>query len=69
MKKFMFYTRDGFTQDNQGKDIENCQILGWGKGTNLNEAYEAFGVENDYLNKYDFSTITGVEVLEEAIIK
>ncbi len=43
MKKFMFYTSDGFTQDNQGKDIENCQILGWGKGKILNEAYDDFG--------------------------
>ena len=28
MKKFLFYTTSGFTQDENLKEIENCQILG-----------------------------------------
>lgn len=69
MKKFMFYTADGYTQDINGKDIENCQILGWGNGVNLNEAHQNFLAEQDYLNEFDFETITAVKVLEETIIK
>ncbi len=40
MKQFIFYTNEGFTEDNQNNPTENCQILGWGKGENSQEAFK-----------------------------
>lgn len=63
MKKFMFYTNDGFTQDIDGKDIENCQILGWGEGVDINTATEDFNHNHSYLKDYKYENINSVEII------
>lgn len=46
MKTYIFYTTEGFTQDNNLEQTENCQILDWQKGNNEKEAFENFKREN-----------------------
>lgn len=46
MKKYIFYTSEGFVEDNNFEQIENCQILGWEEGENEKEAFENFKKEN-----------------------
>lgn len=65
MKKFMFYTTDGFTQDADGKDIENCQILGWGNGNDEKSALMDFNQNHSYLKEYNFKDISVVEIVSE----
>ena len=46
MKKYIFYTIDGFTKDNNLKQKENCQILDWQSGKDEKEAFKKFRKEN-----------------------
>lgn len=46
MKKYIFYTSEGFAEDNNFEQIENCQILGWQEGKDEKEAFENFKIEN-----------------------
>lgn len=46
MNEYIIYTTEGFTQDPNGNDIENCQLLGEACGNNPDEA-------KDYLLKYN----------------
>jgi hypothetical protein len=64
MKKFLFYTNDGFTQDANGKEIENCQLLGWGEGVSLAEATNDFHIKHSYLNNYTYENIVTVEIAQ-----
>jgi len=32
MKIYIFYTPEGFTEDENGNDTDNCQILDWQNG-------------------------------------
>ena len=50
MKKYIFYTTDGFTQDASLKETENCQLLGIGLGNNIEQAFDDFLNENDYIH-------------------
>lgn len=59
--KYIFYTTDGFTQDLNNKDIENCQLLGFAKGKNVSEAYDNLLLENNYLKNYSFCNIFAME--------
>lgn len=46
MKKYIFYTSEGFTEDYKFRQTENCQILGWQEGKDEKEAFENFKKEN-----------------------
>jgi hypothetical protein len=46
MKKYIFYTSEGFAEDNNFEQIENCQILGWQEGKDEKDAFENFKIEN-----------------------
>ena len=46
MKKYIFYTSEGFAEDNNFKKIENCQVLGWQEGKDEKEAFENLKIEN-----------------------
>ncbi|MCD4704473.1 hypothetical protein K8R66_00145 [bacterium] len=46
MKKYIFYTSDGFTENNNFELSENCQILGWQEGKDEKEAFENLKKEN-----------------------
>lgn len=66
--KYVFYTTDGFTQDLNNKDIENCQILGFAKGNSVSEAYNNLLLENNYLKNYSFHNILALETNGTPII-
>ena len=57
IKVYIFYTSDGFTEDNQNKPTENCQILGWSKGKTTQEAFKNLVKNNKYLEKMSFNEI------------
>ncbi|WP_143428917.1 hypothetical protein [Helicobacter sp. 12S02634-8] len=63
----MFYTTDGYTQDEDSKDIENCQILGFSNGLDEKSAYNNLIKENSYLKEYKFSSIIAQEIFGEPL--
>lgn len=65
MKKYVFYTSDGFTHNAKGNEIENCQILGWVIGKNANEAFEELQKENKSIK--DFNNICCQELANEKV--
>lgn len=50
MKKYIFYTSEGFTEKNSLKQIENCQILDWQNGKDEIDAFINFKKENPNTN-------------------
>jgi len=67
MKKYLFYTTGGYTQDENNESVENCQMLGFSCGNDEESAYNNFVKENDFLQRYKFSTITAVEITVEPV--
>ncbi|MBE6331053.1 MAG: hypothetical protein E7070_01925 [Bacteroidales bacterium] len=55
MAEFVIYTTEGFTQDPNGNDIENCQMLGEACGNNLDEAKDNLLKENPWIAKAGFN--------------
>ena len=64
IRKYIFYTNNGFTQDLSRNEIENCQVLGWANGKNPNNAFENFKKENPNL---DFENICCQELANEKV--
>lgn len=67
MKKYLFYTTDGFTQDASLQETENCQLLGIGLGNNIEQAFDDFLNENDYIHQQDYEKIMAYEVIGNPI--
>ena len=67
MKKYLFYTTDGFTQDASLKETENCQLLGIGLCNNIEQAFDDFLNENDYIHQQDYEKIMAYEVIGNPI--
>jgi len=67
IKVYIFYTSEGFTEDNQNKPTENCQILGWSKGKNSQEAFRNLLKENKYLEEIDFNEVMCQELVDEKV--
>ena len=69
IRSFIFYTTEGYTfQPNSESDIadvENCQILGWGKGRTSTEAFNDFKKESPWLKILRFNEVIGVELKDE----
>lgn len=69
MRNFIFYTTEGYTfqpnSENEMSDVENCQILGWGRGSNFKEAFNDFKKENSWLENSSFNRIIGVELKDK----
>jgi hypothetical protein len=65
MKNYIFYTNEGFTQDSNGNEFDNCQILGWVRGNNPNEAFEKLKKENEHLEY--FQNISCQELADEKV--
>ena len=53
-KDFIFFSKDGFTYDKSHKITNNIQLLGSGKGKNINEAFEDFIKNQSYLLSFDY---------------
>ena len=54
MKKYIFYTTEGFTQAPDGEDIENCQLLGCACGQDKQEAMDTLLKENPWIKERNF---------------
>lgn len=67
MKKYLFYTISGFTQDENSKDIENCQLLGFSDGLDEMSAYDNLIKNNFYLKEYQYSKIFVQEIVGEPL--
>jgi len=66
MKSYIFITEEGFTYQPDSMspepDIENCQVIGFAKGNDSNEAFEELIKENDYLLDTSFNEILCIEL-------
>lgn len=64
MVEFIFYTTKGFSQAPNGKDIENCQMLGRAYGSDKDEALQALCNANPWIeeNDYDKEKIVGAKL-------
>jgi len=66
---FIFYTTEGYTfqpnSENDIPDVENCQILGWGKGNTVEEAFDNFKEESTWLEDLEFDEVIGAELKDE----
>jgi len=65
MKKFIFLTKEGSTQDPHGEDVENLQVLGYGSGTDIDTAFENFKNENQHLAKLHFVEASAIELVND----
>ena len=69
MKNYIFITKQGITyQPNTSSpepDIENCQVIGFAKGNNENEAMQYLIKANEYLLKTNFNEFICMELKNE----
>ena len=54
MAEYIFYTTEGFTQDPEGEDMANCQLLGRAFGNNENEAENNLLKKNPWIKEHGF---------------
>ena len=54
MAEYIFYTTEGFAQDPEGDDVENCQLIGRAFGVNENEAKSNLLKENPWIAEHNF---------------
>ncbi|MFA7208977.1 MAG: hypothetical protein WC120_01705 [Parcubacteria group bacterium] len=69
IRNFIFYTTEGYTfqpdSESDMSDVENCQVLGWGKGNVAEEAFDNFKEESAWLKDMEFDEVIGVELKDE----
>jgi len=70
MKSYIFITEEGVTyQPNSTTplelDIENCQVIGFAKGENEDDAFKNLTKRNDYLLDTSFNEIICMELKSE----
>lgn len=69
MKSYIFITSEGFAFQPQSEscepDIENCQVVGFSVGKDLEEAFDNLILENEYLLETNFDEIIGYELRYE----
>ena len=64
MKKYIFYTSEGFTENQNGENTENCQILGWQRGKDEKDAFKKF---QKNFNNINFKSICCQELASEKV--
>lgn len=66
MKTYVFITTEGYTYQPNSKsiepDIENCQVIGFAEGRDIDNALENVLTENKYLLKTTFDEVVGYEL-------
>ncbi|EKD29015.1 MAG: hypothetical protein ACD_79C00117G0002 [uncultured bacterium] len=69
VRNFIFYTTEGLTfqpnSESDMPDVENCQVLGWGEGITVEEAFNNFKYESFWLKTLRFNEVIGVELRDE----
>lgn len=68
-REFIFYTHEGCTFQPNSKsdmpDVENCQVLGWGKGNTAKKAFDNFRKESYWFKASKFNEVIGAELKDE----
>lgn len=54
MSEYIFFTAEGFAQDPNGNDVENCQLMGMASGRDVKEALSNLLNENSWIEEHDF---------------
>lgn len=67
MKHFIFFTREGTTNDPLDQEVSNMQILGTGDGEDVLEAFKNFKNNQSYLLEYAFKAVLALEYVGEII--
>jgi len=62
MKKFIFLTKEGATNDTRGGDTENLQVLGFGEGESVELALEDFKQQNAFVLSAGFKEVEAREL-------
>ena len=66
MKKYIFVTEEGITYQPESKsdmpDIENLQVVGFGRGESPEDAARNMLNESEYLKETNFDEIIGIEL-------
>ena len=69
MKSYVFITEEGVTYQPNSispePDIENCQVIGFAKGNNEDEAFKNLTKDNEYLLDTNFNEIICMELKNE----
>lgn len=58
MNEYIFYTYQGTTYDPQGKEVENCQLMGIVHGTNSTDALQRLLSTNPWIAEHGFDPQT-----------
>lgn len=65
MRKFIFYTSEGYTESPEGEMIESCQLLGDAEGATAKDAYDNLLSENPWIRKCGFDLKSGKVMARE----
>jgi len=69
MGAYIFITAEGFTYQPGSEavepDIENCQVLGFAKGDDADEAFKTLLRENAYVMETSFDEVVCLELKDE----
>lgn len=68
MKTYLFYTSEGYTYDSLHNEANNMQILGHGKGVNIDEAFEYFKQNQSYIFKQAFTNVIAIQTVGNSIL-
>jgi len=73
MRNYIFVSGEGYTyqpnSESPEPDIENCQVIGFVKGNNENEAFDNMVKENAHLLATNFNEIVCMELKNEKYIE
>jgi len=67
MKSYIFFTDEGYTQDQNNKEIPNMQILGSAEGNDILEAFKHFKENQSYLAEFSFKNVIALEFVGDFI--
>lgn len=67
MKHYLFMSMEGFTYDPNHTMINNTQLLGSAKGTDVLEAFKHFKRHQSYLSGFAFKHVIAIEYVGDFI--
>lgn len=65
MKKFIFYTTEGYTEGPNGSEVNNCQLLGEARADNAEAAFRSLLRKNPWIEETGFDVGSGKIVARE----
>ena len=72
MRYYIFITQEGATYQPNSMatipDAENCQVLGFGQGDGISEAYANFTKNNIWLQETTFVRVMAYELMAEQLV-